>query len=120
MIPVPVLAWCMVLVGIVIALRFGWRAKGGWQTLGLLFADAVMGVAMGFILFFIVAVCTNAGLCAQTDDRTVWSLAFPIMFVPAYWLATLLAKACQFWEPGVEETTSDRPQHDGERKHRIK
>jgi len=32
------------------------------------------------------------GLCAQTTDQTVWSLGYPLIFTPAYWVATLVAK----------------------------
>lgn len=99
----PFLAWCMVFAGVATALVLGWRASEGFlATLGVLFADALMGVALSFVLYFIFSLCFRAGFCVQTDDHTVWSLAFPVIFVPAYWLATLLAKASRFWKTCLE------------------
>ena len=109
MITAPLLAWCTVAAGVAIAMVLGWRfTKGFWATVGILFVDAMMGVVLSFALYQVFAICLKAGLCAQTTDQTVWSLGFPIMFAPAYWLATLLAKASQFWKPNGEEFLGER------------
>ena len=109
MISAPILAWFTVAAGAVIALVLGWRApKGLWVTVGILFVDAIMGAVLSFVLYQVFAICLKAGFCAQTNDQTVWSLAFPIMFVPVYWLATLLAKASQFWKPSGEGAVSKK------------
>ena len=109
MITAPILAWCTVLLGVTTALVLGWRVpKGFWATMGVLFVDALMGVGLGFALYFTFSFCLNAELCAQTSDRTVWSIALPTMCIPVYWLATLIGKASQFWKPSVAEPGRER------------
>ena len=93
MLTAPILAWCVIAIGIVGAFALGKLAPGGfWVTLGLLFADALLGVTLTFGLYFAFAACLQVSLCSQTTDQTVWSLGFPLMFVPAYWVATLVAR----------------------------
>ena len=90
-----ILAWSSVTTGIVVAFALGWFGPAGfWATLGLLLADAVLGVGLTYAVSFVFTYCHETlKYCAQTTDRNVWSLTFPLVFIPAYWVATLLGKS---------------------------
>jgi hypothetical protein len=85
-----VLAACFVLLGTAVAFFLGRSAKGFWPTIGVLALDALMGFALCIALFVVFSICQAASLCAKTTSDAVWSLAYPLVFVPGYWLATLL------------------------------
>ena len=88
----PALALFVVLVGVAAAFALGWRAKGFWGVLLVLLFDAAMGLALCLPMYILFSACLQFGLCAQTTDQTVWSLGYPLIFTPAYWVATLVAK----------------------------
>lgn len=93
MVTAPFLAWCVVAVGIVTAFALGWRVGPGVARLvGALLADGLIGLALSMVLYLAVLLCAGSGLCRPTDGETVWSLVYPAMAVPLYWLATLLGR----------------------------
>jgi hypothetical protein len=87
-------AWVTVAIGIAVAIALGLLGPPGfWATLGLLFADVLLGLGLTYVLHYAFAFCLDTlKMCAQTDDRNVWFVAGPLMAIPAYWAATLLAK----------------------------
>jgi hypothetical protein len=102
------LALFVVLVGVAAAFALGWRAKGLGGTLIVLLFDAAMGLALCLPMYIIFSVCLHVGLCAQTTDQTVWSLGYPLVFAPAYWAATLLAKTISILKFKNQQAEGDR------------
>ena len=87
-------AWVTVTLGIAAAVALGLLGPSGfWATLGLFFADVLLGLGLTYVLHYAFSFCLGTlEMCAQTDDRNVWFAAGPLMAIPAYWAATLLAK----------------------------
>ena len=94
MITVVTLGWLSVAVGVLISFTLGWRSPYGfWGTVGLLAIDIGVGIGLTVLLFAGSALCIEAlKLCQPTNDHTIWSIAFPMIFIPICWGATLLAK----------------------------
>jgi hypothetical protein len=85
----------VVLLGVFLSHCIG-KASG---TIGLVFAllSVALGIGLAFpLLMAVVKLCAALGLisnaCISTDDRTVWSLAFPLIACPIYFVVMLVAR----------------------------
>ena len=89
-----VIALIAVLVGIVGAFLIGrFGPKGFWPLVGFLFADVFLGVALVIAVFHLFSVCHELlNLCSQVDDQSTWAVLYPLIFIPAYWISTVIAK----------------------------
>ena len=81
-----------VALGLVIAWTLGKGGSSGSGTADV-FGFAVAGVLLGIGLCVVTgishAICTGlTKICVETTDMTVWSLAYPLVAIPAYWIAT--------------------------------
>ncbi len=87
---ISVFAWSAVFVGIFLGVLLG-KATGGRPGFSGFVGMAIAGVLLGIGLSFVTGVthsfCSGANLCATVSDTTVWAVAYPLMLVPAYWIA---------------------------------
>lgn len=71
------------------------RASGNSSGVGTLFGLFALAVVLGVGLSFLVALIHGFCLvvlkvCVSTTDTTVWSMTYPIVFIPAYWIAVFV------------------------------
>jgi hypothetical protein len=78
--------------------RLAWMLSGLASFFLFLAASVVLGVFLSFPLLSAVdGFCTRSGIkerdCINTDDRTVWFLATPLVAFPLYLVVMFLARA---------------------------
>lgn len=89
------------LLAVFLGLAIAWTlGKGGSSGAG---AADVVGFALAGVLLGI-GLCVGTGIshaicsgltkvCMATTDTTVWSLAYPLVAIPAYWIAMAVGAA---------------------------
>jgi hypothetical protein len=87
---ISVFAWAAVFAGLFLGILLG-KASGGRPgfagIVGMAITGLLLGVGLSFATGAAHSVCSAANLCAATSDTTVWAVGYPLMFVPAYWIA---------------------------------
>ena len=108
MYPAQVLGWLGIGVGVLLAFVVARKSSGGfWLTMVLLlFADLFLGLLLMGAVLGIYFVCLKIGVCPDTDDRSVWSFAYPLIATPAYLLSTIVGMLMR------PPTTADGPRED--------
>ena len=85
-------SYAAIVAGFAISVKLGKAhalGDGAMKFFGSAFVAVVLGVAMSFCAGLLHTLCKGV-LCAPTTDTTVWSVAYPIMAAPAYWMAMLV------------------------------
>jgi bacteriorhodopsin len=89
------------LAGLVAAYFFG-RVANSANGVGATFLFLIVSVALGMFLSFpltmaVAWLCHSLGIaqnaCVNTDDRTVWYLAVPLILFPAYTVCMFVGRA---------------------------
>jgi hypothetical protein len=90
MAPVQVMAFSSVVIGAVIAFVIGRGLERAFLSVVGIFAAGIgVGIGICILLFLVYSGCHSISLCPQTTDTNVFSLAFPLIFVPVYWVSGL-------------------------------
>ena len=93
MLSVTVFAWVAVGVGVFLGSMLGQRAAGrhGFGRVAeLAIAGVLLGVSLSVATTFVDQICLKIGVCAPTTEASSWSVIYPLMLIPAYWIAMFL------------------------------
>lgn len=91
MISVTAFALIGVILGFILAWLLG-RGRpsdaGAAQTIGSVIVGILLGVILSFVAGFTHSLCAAVSIiCKKTTDTTIWSVAYPALAIPGYWLA---------------------------------
>jgi hypothetical protein len=90
-------AWLAVALGLVVAFilgHYGAQTPDTWSSIGAGIADVLLGIGLCFATGVAHSICSGVfHHCAATEDTTVWSVAYPLMAIPAFWIATFVGAA---------------------------
>ena len=87
-------AWSAVFIGVFLGILLGKGGRPGFaRVVGMGIAGVLLGVGLSFAVGIAHSLCSGAKLCTATSDTTVWAVAYPLMFVPAYWVAMWVGAA---------------------------
>jgi hypothetical protein len=85
-------AWLAVGLGMVIAFilgHYGAQTPDTWSSVGAGIADVLLGIGLCFATGITHSICSGVfHYCTPTEDTTVWSVAYPLIAIPAFWIAT--------------------------------
>jgi hypothetical protein len=75
--------------------------------LGSAFSAVVLGIALSFAAGLAHGLC-EMGLrfCAPTTDTNVWSLSYPLMAIPIYWIIMFFSSRADNNSLSANESTS--------------
>lgn len=90
----PALAWLTVAVGVILSAGAGYGCR---QQRGIVFVfisailAACLAIPLAFINGILYGFCVDTlKICKETSDTTVWSLSYPLLAAPLYWIAMVL------------------------------
>jgi hypothetical protein len=90
----PALAWSTVGAGIILSacVGYGCRRQKGWV---FVFISAILAgclaIPLSIMNGFLYSFCVDTiKICERTSDITVWSLSYPLLAAPLYWVAMVL------------------------------
>jgi len=82
-------------IGCLLSALFGWRMNEPFRFAHLVvlaFVTIALGIFLSIATGLVHVGCVRISqLCAQTTDTTIWGVAFPLMFIPVFWLVGCLA-----------------------------
>jgi hypothetical protein len=94
---ITVFAWLAVGLGVLVAFvlgRYGAQTPDTWSSIGAGIADVLLGIGLCFATGVTHFICSGVfHYCVPTEDTTVWNVAYPLMAIPAYWIATAVGAA---------------------------
>jgi K+ transporter len=106
MISVTTVGFIVTGVGLAISALIGraCRSENTWVMLvAFVFAAGFLGVALMLGTIFLYGACESVRLCEKTTDMTVFLVALPLIYSPAYWvLMTIfmhLGRSCKGEKP---------------------
>lgn len=97
MISITVFAVIAVIMGFIVAWLLG-RGRpddaGVSNTIGSVIAGILLGVIISFVTGLTHTLCTvMLTICEKTTDMSIWSVMYPAMAIPGYWLAMYIGSA---------------------------
>lgn len=110
---ITIFAWSAVWLGVFLGMMLG-KATGGHPGLaggaGLAIAGVLLGVGLFFATGIAHSLCSGVKLCDVTSSTTTWDVAYPVMFIPAYWIAMGIGAA---FAPRLSDSTTPPMAADG-------
>ena len=97
MLTINVFAFVAVSLGLIVAWLIGKGRPadaGVGHTIGSVIAGILLGVSLSFVAGVTHALCSELlTVCIRTTDTTIWSVAYPAIAIPGYWLAMFVGAA---------------------------